>query len=254
MYCWFSGRVNDRTDIFVKDAAAPRSSVTLIGLPGAGKSFIGQKLAAALDYRYIDTDACIEQEAGMGLQQLLSTYGREAFLAREERIVLSLQEIVRCVICPGGSVVYSEKAMNFLQRCSWIIFLDASLMQIQSHIAHAPERGIVDSDLDLAALAHRRRALYENYSQIRIPAQSLETAAGAVAVIQEALRRHGVPSVVYYPKPLHRQLAFRELGHGDSDFPETMKASREVLSLPFGPYFADTETVAQHLSLALGRK
>ncbi len=46
----------------------------------------------------------------------------------------------------------------------------------------------------------------------------------------------GIPAVVYYPKPLHLQTAFRPLGYREGAFPEAERASRQVLSLPFGPY------------------
>ncbi len=54
--------------------------------------------------------------------------------------------------------------------------------------------------------------------------------------VAERLAQAGIPAVVYYPKPLHLQSAFRGLGYGPGDFPEAERASRQVLSLPFGPY------------------
>ena len=56
--------------------------------------------------------------------------------------------------------------------------------------------------------------------------------------VEAALKVAGVPSVVYYPKPLHLQTAFAPLGYRAGDFPESERASAEVLSLPFGPYLA----------------
>jgi len=54
--------------------------------------------------------------------------------------------------------------------------------------------------------------------------------------VQAILREEGVPSMVYYPKPLHVQTAFANLGYAPGDFPESMSASTRVLSLPMHPY------------------
>jgi UDP-2-acetamido-2-deoxy-ribo-hexuluronate aminotransferase len=53
--------------------------------------------------------------------------------------------------------------------------------------------------------------------------------------IQQYLKERELPSVVYYPIPLHLQEAMNYLGHKEGDFPVTEQISREVLSLPMYP-------------------
>jgi UDP-2-acetamido-2-deoxy-ribo-hexuluronate aminotransferase len=50
------------------------------------------------------------------------------------------------------------------------------------------------------------------------------------------LKKAGIPTAVYYPKCLHEQPVFSKLGYNLGDFPESEKASREVLSLPMHPF------------------
>jgi UDP-2-acetamido-2-deoxy-ribo-hexuluronate aminotransferase len=57
----------------------------------------------------------------------------------------------------------------------------------------------------------------------------------------EKLKAHGIPSAVYYPKCLHEQPVFSPLGYRWGDFPESEKASREVISLPMHPWLTETE-------------
>ena len=59
--------------------------------------------------------------------------------------------------------------------------------------------------------------------------------------LREALRVHGIPSAVYYPKCLHEQPVFQKLGYRLGDFPESEKASKEVISLPMHPFLKQDE-------------
>jgi len=60
------------------------------------------------------------------------------------------------------------------------------------------------------------------------------------------LKGLGIPTAVYYPKCLHEQPVFAKLGYAWGDFPESERASREVLSLPMHPFLteADQDKVA----------
>ena len=54
--------------------------------------------------------------------------------------------------------------------------------------------------------------------------------------LQQYLRGSGIPTMVYYPNPLHLQTAYKELTYAKGDFPVTEKLSQTVLSLPIHPY------------------
>jgi UDP-2-acetamido-2-deoxy-ribo-hexuluronate aminotransferase len=59
--------------------------------------------------------------------------------------------------------------------------------------------------------------------------------------VAEQLKAQGIPSAIYYPKCLHEQPVFASLGYKWGDFPESEKASREVLSLPMHPFLSEGE-------------
>ena len=59
--------------------------------------------------------------------------------------------------------------------------------------------------------------------------------------VQAALSAAGIPSAIYYPKPLHLQTAFSHLGGKPGDFPMAEAASATVLSLPMHPYLEDEQ-------------
>lgn len=59
--------------------------------------------------------------------------------------------------------------------------------------------------------------------------------------LQAALKTEGIPSMVYYPKPMHRQEAFAGQDYDNADFPNTMRLCDTVLSLPMHPYLGDED-------------
>lgn len=60
--------------------------------------------------------------------------------------------------------------------------------------------------------------------------------------LQSALKEKGIPSMIYYPTPLHRQTVYKSLGYSEGSLPVCEKSSKCVLSLPMHPYL-DEETV-----------
>lgn len=57
----------------------------------------------------------------------------------------------------------------------------------------------------------------------------------------EKLKAQCIPTAVYYPKCLHEQPVYAPLGYKWGAFPESEKASREVISLPMHPWLTDAE-------------
>ena len=55
------------------------------------------------------------------------------------------------------------------------------------------------------------------------------------------LKTAGIPTAVYYPKCLHEQPVFADLGYQWGDFPQSERASREVISLPMHPFLSESD-------------
>ncbi len=71
--------------------------------------------------------------------------------------------------------------------------------------------------------------------------------------LQTRLKDADIPSMIYYPKPLHLQSAYEKLGHREGDYPVSEMCSRKILSLPMHPYLDEktlvsiTDTILQHV-------
>ena len=89
------------------------NNIILIGMPASGKSTAGVVLAKLLAYDFIDTDLLIQRRAGMPLSAIIADRGIDGFLAAEAAVCEGLCAD-RAVVATGGSVVYSESAMEHL--------------------------------------------------------------------------------------------------------------------------------------------
>jgi shikimate kinase len=144
-------------------------NITLIGMTGVGKSFIGQALAEVLNFDFIDVDERIERRFNLGLQEVVDHFGEERFLRIEEQAILDLGSMERCVISPGGSVAYLPRAMEFLRKSSRVIFLDAPFESIRKRIHNESTRGIIGlKNRKLKDLYEERRPLYQEYAEVTI--------------------------------------------------------------------------------------
>ena len=144
-------------------------NITLIGMAGAGKSATGKELARRLDYNFIDIDEIIEEKTNLRLQQIIDDFGDDKFLEIEEKAVLDMGRRDKSIISPGGSVIYSVKAMEFLKEHSAIVLLSAPFKSIQKRIKNQEERGIIGlKKKSLRALFDERLVLYKRYADIEI--------------------------------------------------------------------------------------
>ena len=127
-----------------------KSNLTLIGMPGSGKSTIGIILAKNLSLGYIDTDVLIQISHQKSLQQIIDESDHLNLRAIEEKEILKIN-IEGHVIATGGSVAYSEKAMSHLRDISKIIFLEVNFEEIEKRISFTPaflgdQKGILITD------------------------------------------------------------------------------------------------------------
>lgn len=145
-----------------------RNGVTLIGMPGAGKSTVGVLLSKRLALGFIDSDLLIQVREDKPLQQVLDDEGYLGLRAIEEAVLLTVEPRGN-VIATGGSAVYSDAAMRHLAAGSRVVWLDVPLAELRKRIRDYETRGIARRpDQDFSELFAERQALYARYSSIRI--------------------------------------------------------------------------------------
>lgn len=142
-------------------------NITLIGMPGSGKTTLGKELSLKMNKLFVDTDRLIEKIHNKKLSEIINSDGNDGFLSIEENTILDLQ-CSNTIISPGGSVVYSEKAMDHLKKISIVIHLDVSLINLRKRLNNLAERGVVlKENQTFEDLFNERNLLYNKYSQIK---------------------------------------------------------------------------------------
>ena len=160
-----------------------KDSLTLIGMPGSGKSTVGVLLAKALGFEFLDVYLLIQRREGALLQEILDRRGMEAFLDAEEAAIRSL-DCARTVIAPGGSAVCRPRAMEHLAALGPVVYLRVPLAELERRVGDITTRGIAMAPGEtLAQVYARREPLYRRYAGRTVdvpPGLSLEATVAAV--------------------------------------------------------------------------
>ena len=78
---------------------------------------------------------------------------------------------------------------------------------------------------------------YSSFAQYTIKLKNREVRDG----LQKYLKQNGIQTIVYYVKPMHKQMAFTNLQLDDDEFPVSNELSEKALSLPMHPYLKEIE-------------
>ncbi|MED9967934.1 MAG: shikimate kinase [Blautia sp.] len=160
------------------------NNVTLIGMPGAGKSTLGVVLAKVLGYEFLDSDLLIQKQEKKRLSRIIEEKGTEGFMAVENRVNASI-EAENTVIATGGSVVYCDEAMQHLKSIGRVVYLKLSLEAVSRRLGNLKGRGVVLKDgQTLKELYEERTPLYEKYADIVVDEEGKDLEASLQAVLE----------------------------------------------------------------------
>lgn len=166
-------------------------NIILIGMPGTGKSVVGQALAERLGYDFVDADDLIVEAAGKTLPEILRTEGVDALLAVEGRVGQTL-DCSNTVVATGGSMVLSEKAMDHLRENGIAVWLETPLSRIDSRMPRdLVDRGIAaPAGLTIREIYRQREPLYARYADLIVASREGED--DTARLVEEVMRTVGV--------------------------------------------------------------
>jgi shikimate kinase len=149
-------------------------NITLIGMAGAGKTFVGERLANRLGMEFLDVDSHIESLHGKRLEEILQDVGDDTFMQIEEEAIISTTSGKdNLVISAGGSIAYEEVAKKRLKTISKIVYLNVPLPVVTDRIGNSPSRlgqivGLGSKSFE--ELFNERTPIYEEIADFRIDA------------------------------------------------------------------------------------
>jgi XRE family aerobic/anaerobic benzoate catabolism transcriptional regulator len=147
------------------DRATRQRRIALIGLRGAGKSTLGDRLARHLDVPFIELDAEIERDFGLSLGEIFALSGQSAYRRSERRALGGVLERHPCfVLAAGGSIVAEPGTYEELLACCFTVWIKASPEEHMSRvIAQGDFRPMADNKeamADLERILTARTPLY----------------------------------------------------------------------------------------------
>jgi shikimate kinase len=149
----------------VEGAAPGRPfAISLIGMPGGGKSTVGRHLARALQVRFVDADAEVEKRIGSSIRNFFEREGEARFRDIEQETLAELLGAHGAgVIATGGGVVLREANRLALRQGSTVIYLRSTpeeLFRRLRHDTHRPLLQVRDPLARLRELFRERDPLY----------------------------------------------------------------------------------------------
>jgi XRE family aerobic/anaerobic benzoate catabolism transcriptional regulator len=150
--------------------ASRRQRIALIGLRGAGKSSLGQLLAAHLNVPFIELSAQIEQLAGCSIAEIHALYGQAAYRRYEQR---ALEELIRhypqAVIATPGGIVSEPATFNVLLSHCYTVWLKATPEEHMGRVLaqgdRRPMSGNREAMEDLKRILESRAQFYSKADQ-----------------------------------------------------------------------------------------
>ena len=138
--------------------------VYLVGMPGSGKSTVGQEVAGRLGVPLVDLDAEIEREIGGSVAQIFEERGEAGFRELEARALLRASTQDPSVVACGGGVVLEPANRVTLRNTGVCVFLDVPLEQLRDRVPPAAERPLIREEGDLERLLRAREPLYREFA------------------------------------------------------------------------------------------
>ena len=172
---------------FGKDEHGRRKRIALIGLRGAGKTTLGQRLATERGCAYVELDREIERESGLPLSELFPFYGQSGYRQLERRCLERLiGEKSEMVLAVGGGLVAESETFNVLLANCYTVWLKTTPEEHMSRvIAQGDLRPMADND---AAMEDLKRILQAREPLYRMADAMVDTAGQTVDTSLATLR------------------------------------------------------------------
>ncbi len=154
-----SGKKEDNLiESVTKSLESEMLNITLVGMPGSGKTRIGKKLAAALNRQFIDLDDAFAEEYGITPAEVIKTKGESAFRQMETELAKKILPRSGLIISTGGGIVTRPENFFYLRSNSKVIYIKRPLETLKKqNVSNRP----VSQNTGIEKLFEQRSPFYE---------------------------------------------------------------------------------------------
>lgn len=164
--------------------------ISLIGLPGSGKSTIGRQLARVWKLRFVDSDHVIEQRLGSSIKDFFAVHGEAAFRDMEAQVLVELlQDKTASVISTGGGAILRPENRVTLRALSTVFYLQSLPEDIARRLRTDTTRPLMQGEDPLKRLRDLlqvRAPLYQETAHYVVDAARQNTAQVSRKICMQA--------------------------------------------------------------------
>ena len=168
--------------------------IVLVGLMGAGKTYIGRKLAQNLDLDFVDADTEMEAAADCTIEEIFSRYGEKAFRDGERLVIARLLNKSALVIATGGGAFLIKETRENIAQHGISIWLKADLDTTLKRVSRRNDRPLLKTGnkrQTLERLMEERYPIYEKADLVLSTSDTgpSETVEGIIKALERHLKR-----------------------------------------------------------------
>ena len=130
----FFGRPLDDsvTEKVIKQISSEKKNITLIGMPGCGKSTIGMLISRMTGRELTDTDELIEKSTGRSPADIIKEDGENAFRKIESGVLADVSKESGKIIACGGGIVTVPSNIDLLRQNSTVFFINRDINDLDT--------------------------------------------------------------------------------------------------------------------------
>lgn len=162
-------------------------NIILIGFMGVGKTEVGKLLAKKLKMTYIDTDAMIEQEQGMAINDIFAKKGEEKFRDMETLLLEKLSGLDSHVIATGGGMILRPGNVKKLKAIGSMILLWADPETVFERVKAAGTRPLLkvdDQRAKIKEILEFRAPIYKGVADLEVDTSRLSPEEASNRIIK----------------------------------------------------------------------
>lgn len=140
-------------------------NVYLSGMPGCGKSTLGEAVAKKIGWEYVDLDKLvIDKEDVKDINELFAKKGIAHFRKLESRCIEELSQKERCLVSLGGGAILNDENVKTMMNSGKVVFVDVSLDTLRNRIDVSSRPLVKDINQALEDMYYNRIDRYRRNS------------------------------------------------------------------------------------------